>query len=82
MEFPSKEKPQKLPVPKEHQYLIWLLKKSITDTRHELEELDFYCKTLQKSDKWKQQEKRKLEERLEKLITQKAMYICALDPNF
>ena len=82
MEFPSKEKPQKLPVPKEHQKLIWLLKKSITDTRHELEELDFYCKTLQKSDKWKQQEKKKLEERLEKLLTQKAMYICALDPNF
>ena len=82
MEFPSKEKPKKLPVPKEHHKLIWLLKKSITNTRHELEELDFYCKTFKKSDKWKQQQKKKLEERLEKLQHQKAMYICALHPNF
>ena len=48
MEFPSKEKPKKLPLPKEHQYLIWLLKKPIADTRDELEDWIFIVKLYKK----------------------------------
>ena len=56
MEFPSEVKPAKLPVPKEHHKLIWLLKMSIRNTQDELEELDFHCKLYKKSER-KEKEK-------------------------
>ena len=79
MEF-GKPRPIPPPIPIEHARPIMLLERLIQETWGDLDGLDAYCKMFRKSDEWKEQEKNKLQQRLNKLQDLWAQHICALTP--
>ena len=79
MEF-GEPRPIPLPIPVEHARPIVLLERLIQETQGDLDGLDAYCQMFRKSDEWKEQEKNKLLQRLNKLKDLWAQHICTLTP--
>ena len=68
------------PILIEHARPIMLLERLIQETLGDLDGLDAYCEMFRKSDEWKEKEKNKLQQRLNKLQDLWAQHICALTP--